>query len=381
MKVCHLSHKAKKITWFALSLLIAILIFSLEITRNQKWQPEDKVTITSFFILLGYGLLSLSLSGFLSNEKLKHPFPFRIAFFVTAFIGLLLILLNKIIGSNTLTWTQLLSINAAAFTGSFIASNLEMRWWENNAPPSSEVEQKVLKVHQDYMGSIIRSSFTKRLFDIAFALAALFLSLPIWLLVIILIWWEDPGPVLFVKNAVGRGGKNFKQLKFRSMVLHAEEDIGPIPITGYENNERVLLIGKFLRKSALDEVPQLINILIGDMSVVGPRPQRTVLVHGYLQENPEYSRRHRVLPGLAGLSQVVDSYDITPDTKLAWDLTYINQASFWLDLKLLFSAFYLVFALRWLRIPHPEYHIRKLLNIDKPDYSHSNKNAAETNKT
>jgi len=155
------------------------------------------------------------------------------------------------------------------------------------------------------------------------------------------------------------------------MDLHAEKNSGPIPITGYENEDRVLFFGKFLRKSALDEVPQLINILLGDMSAVGPRPQRTVLVHGYLKEMPDYARRHRVRPGLAGLAQVVDSYDISPEKKLAWDLVYIQKANLWLDIKLLFFAFYLVFALRWSSDPHPEVRIRELLNMVKPDYKQS----------
>lgn len=368
MKAGHLSQKLKKITWLTFSILIAILIFWFNITGSQKLQQAINPHNISLLTLFAYALLSLSLSQFLSAGQHKHPLPFRLAFLLTVVLGGLLILLKTIIGSNPLTWTKFLAVPVGGFIGSFIVSNLALSWWEDNAPPSTQIEQEVLEFHKRYMGQDAKSSFPKRLFDITFALFALLLSLPVWLLVIVLIWWEDPGPILFVKNAVGCGGKNFKQLKFRSMILHAEEDTGPIPISGYENDNRVLPFGKFLRKSALDKVPQLVNILLGDMSVVGPRPQRTVLVHGYLQQNPEYARRHQVRPGLAGLAQVVDSYDISPDKKLAWDLTYIKKATFWLDLKLIFSAFYLVFALRWQRIPHPEYRIRKLLQVDKPEY-------------
>jgi lipopolysaccharide/colanic/teichoic acid biosynthesis glycosyltransferase len=119
----------------------------------------------------------------------------------------------------------------------------------------------------------------------------------------------------------------------------------------------------------LDELPQLINILMGDMSYVGPRPQRTVLVHGYLQDLPEYAARHRVRPGLAGLAQVADSYSISPEEKLAWDLAYINRSNAWFDLKLVLAAFFLVFALRWRPEGHPELTIRKLLKINKPTLS------------
>ena len=188
--------------------------------------------------------------------------------------------------------------------------------------------------------------------------------MPIWVVLIFLIWWEDPGPVLFVKNAVGKGGKNFKQFKFRSMIIDAERDTGPI--SGYENDERVLFFGKLIRKTALDELPQLINILLGQMSYVGPRPQRTVLVHKYLQELPEYAQRHRISPGLAGLAQVADSYDITPKEKLAWDLVYIQKLGLGLDLRILLTAFVLVFILRWRRGNNAEQVARKLLGLQKP---------------
>lgn len=316
-------------------------------------------------VILGYGLLSLSLSRILSNTKLKHPLPYRVAFFITLALGVLLLILDHINGSGRLAWWNIMLISLGGFIGSFVASNQEMRWWENNAPPSSQIEQEVLDFHKQSMGSRGKPLPFKRLFDIAFASIALLLSLPVWVIVTILIWWKDPGPILFVKNSVGRNGRNFKQLKFRSMILHAEKDTGPI--SGYENDERVLFFGRVLRKTALDELPQLINILLGDMSTVGPRPQRTVLVHGYLQELPEYARRHQVRPGLAGLAQVVDAYDISPEEKLAWDLVYIQKANLWLDLKLLFSAFYLVFALRWTQDPHPEIRIRKRLDVVKPE--------------
>ena len=152
------------------------------------------------------------------------------------------------------------------------------------------------------------------------------------------------------------------------MILDAEKDTGPI--SGYENDERVLFFGKLLRKTALDELPQLVNILLGDMSYVGPRPQRTVLVHGYLQQIPEYARRHLVRPGLAGLAQVVDKYDISPKEKLAWDLIYIDHSNVWIDIKLVLAAFYLVFALRWQSNTNPELTIRKMFGFTKPDTSH-----------
>jgi len=258
----------------------------------------------------------------------------------------------------------MLLIILSSFCGSFLASSLEFGLWENNAPPSEKIEAEVLAWHQSQLGSSIKTSISKRVLDILIAIVSLVISAPVWLLVIFLIWWEDPGPIFFVKNSVGRGGKNFHQLKFRSMIIDAEKDTGPI--SGYENDERVLFFGKLIRKTALDELPQLINILLGDMSYVGPRPQRTVLVHGYLQKVPHYARRHLVRPGLAGLAQVVDTYDISPDQKLAWDLVYIENTSIWLDAKLVLAAFYLVFALRWRSETNPELKIRKMLKFNDP---------------
>lgn len=353
-----------RIFWFSLTLLVTILIIWANITTGSFLRDGSEHIANYAFIFSSYALLSLALARSLTKSDLKHPIPYRIAFLLVVLLGIALILTSNTYDITEKPWENMVFIALGGFIGSFIAANLERGWWENNAPPSPAVEEEVLNWHPLYMDAPIKKQPLKRTFDIFLGLISLILSLPVWLIVTLMIWWEDPGPILFVKNAVGRGGVNFKQLKFRSMILQAEKETGPI--SGYENDERVLFFGRFLRKTALDEVPQLINILRGDMSYVGPRPQRTVLVHKYIQEMPAYTRRHRVRPGLAGLAQVTDSYDITPDVKLAWDLLYINRASLWLDIILLLSAFYLVFALRWLPDSHPELRIRKLLNISKP---------------
>jgi lipopolysaccharide/colanic/teichoic acid biosynthesis glycosyltransferase len=207
------------------------------------------------------------------------------------------------------------------------------------------VQGEVYQCHLEVIGRPEGEPWLKRAFDISLALAGIVLSAPVWLVSALLIWIEDPGPVLFVKNSVGKGGVNFHQLKLRTMVRGAESGTGPVPAR--EEDERVLLIGRFLRKTALDELPQLINILRGEMSFVGPRPQRTVLVHGYLQEMPEYAERHRVLPGLAGLAQVAGDYYLTPRQKLRFDRLYIRHRSLGFDLKLIFMAFAIAFWFRW----------------------------------
>lgn len=129
------------------------------------------------------------------------------------------------------------------------------------------------------------------------------------------------------------------------MVRGAEDSTGPVLAS--ERDDRVLGMGYLLRKTALDELPQLLNILKGEMSFVGPRPQRTVLVQSYLRELPEYAQRHRVLPGLAGLAQVAGDYYLSPRQKLRFDRLYIKYTSLGFDLKLIFLAFMITFWYRW----------------------------------
>jgi len=234
---------------------------------------------------------------------------------------------------------------AGAWLGALLLTGLQMGWWEDNYPPALEIQQAVLACHQRLIGEPDRISLVKRGFDFALAVLGMLVSLPVWLLSMFLIWWEDPGPLFFVKNSVGRGGVNIHQYKFRTMVCGAEENTGPV--LAQEGDQRVLRFGRLLRKTALDELPQLVNILRGEMSFVGPRPQRTVLVYEYLQELPEYAERHRVLPGLAGLAQVAGDYYLTPLQKLRFDRLYIQHASLRFDLWLLILAFLVAFWFRW----------------------------------
>lgn len=243
-------------------------------------------------------------------------------------------------------WMLVFSIFGALF-GILLATSLRDGLCENSFPPSETIQNAVLQLHQQIIVKPPNLSFQKRLFDIVLSLTGLVISLPVWLLFSFLIWLEDPGPVLFIKNSVGLGGNNFHQLKIRTLTLEAEKDTGPI--LANEEDSRVLLIGHFLRKTALDELPQLINILKGEMSFVGPRPLRTILVHEFLMEIPEFAERHKVRPGLSGLAQVARGPYISPIEKLNWDRLYLDNAGLYLDLKLLFLAFILVFWLRWVK--------------------------------
>lgn len=238
------------------------------------------------------------------------------------------------------------SVLVGALLGGLTLTALNGGLWENNSPPSEAIRREVYELHQAIAGAPPPVPPLKRLFDICAAAAGLVISMPIWFVSSLFIWIEDPGPLLFVKNSVGRGGVNFHQYKFRTMVCQAENRTGPV--ASHEGDARVLLFGRFLRRTALDELPQLLNILKGEMSFVGPRPQRTVLVHGYLQTMPEYAMRHTVLPGLAGLAQVAGDYYLTPRQKLRFDRLYIRYSSLGYDLKLLLLAFLITFYFRWI---------------------------------
>jgi exopolysaccharide biosynthesis polyprenyl glycosylphosphotransferase len=171
----------------------------------------------------------------------------------------------------------------------------------------------------------------KRLFDLTVAAVALLIFAPAMLAVAIAISLEDGQPVLYRQERVGRDGKTFKMLKFRSMRMDAEKDGARLATVG---DARVTRVGRFIRRTSLDELPQLINVLRGDMSVVGPRPERPVFVDKFTKEHPRYAERHLVAPGITGWSQVygkrVLGFDDIPD-KLRGDLFYVENWSLFMD--------------------------------------------------
>jgi len=268
-------------------------------------------------------------------------------------LGFLLALAAAVVGSYPVWSGQafliqtllLLVVCLGTLAGSLALTGWREGLWEDNSPPPQVIREEVHRWHIEKNGEPAPTPFGKRLFDIGLSAAGLLLSLPLTMLIALFIWFEDPGPVIFVKNSVGKGGVNFRQLKFRTMVREAEKATGPVLAS--EGDPRTLRTGRFLRKTALDELPQLINILVGDMSFVGPRPQRTVLVHDYLQRVPGYADRHQVSPGLAGLAQVAGSYYISAQEKLHWDRIYIRKAGLGFDIRLILLAFLLVFYYRW----------------------------------
>ncbi len=171
----------------------------------------------------------------------------------------------------------------------------------------------------------------KRVFDIAAAIGILIFTAPVLILVAIAIPFDTPGPVFYRQKRVGRDGKVFEIYKFRSMGTDAEKD-GAVWAT--QNDTRVTRIGKIIRHFRIDEIPQAINVIQGEMSFVGPRPERPEFVEILEKEIPDYHLRHRVKPGITGWAQVKHEYGASVDDarkKLVFDLEYINQFSMFRD--------------------------------------------------
>jgi lipopolysaccharide/colanic/teichoic acid biosynthesis glycosyltransferase len=310
------------------------------------WSPIAlPVWLRCVILLLLHALLACSLEKALAASPLRKDWRYRSAFLLSAGVYLGVFAWHLVSPYHAADWAGLGAAILGAFLGGLLSTSLNEHLWEDNSPPSELIQVEVYRRHAQVIGSPAPEPLAKRLFDIGLALLGLILSIPVWLLSTFLIWIENPGPLLFVKNSVGKGGANFHQLKLRTMVREAENHTGPV--LSSEEDERVLVIGRFLRKTALDELPQLINILRGEMSFVGPRPQRTVLVYSYLESMPEYAERHRVLPGLAGLAQVAGDYYLTPRQKLRFDRLYIRHRSLGFDLKLILLAFAVAFWFRW----------------------------------
>ena len=191
----------------------------------------------------------------------------------------------------------------------------------------------------------------KRTFDVIVSGAGLIVSAPLWLLIAAAIKAEDGGSVLFVQNRVGLGGTAFRALKFRSMVPEASM-LPPVQVG--QDDARITRVGRLLRATAMDELPQLLNIFRGDMSFVGPRPllPGEIEVRGggelvRLDAIPGYAARHSVRPGLTGLSQIYAPRDTPRARKFRLDAIYVRNASFCLDVFLVAVSFWITFRGRW----------------------------------
>ena len=208
----------------------------------------------------------------------------------------------------------------------------------------------VVEVRDTYSREEDRESILKRIFDITLSSLGLILSSWLWILIWIGIWCEDGSPCFIKQFRIGKNGRIFKVIKFRSMRKTTLNE--KINIQASEDDPRITFMGRILRKTALDELPQLINILLGDMSFVGPRallPAEIEQNDSYLHiwEIPGYEQRIKIKPGLTGIAQIFAPRDLPRRHKFKYDLLYARKKNFFLDLKLIVISFLITFKGTW----------------------------------
>ena len=189
------------------------------------------------------------------------------------------------------------------------------------------------------------NKYLKRILDLIIAIPCFMIFLPIWLIISIVIKLDSSGPVLYKQKRIGENNTTFTIRKFRSMFYDAEKDSGPV--WAADEDPRITRAGAWLRRFRLDEIPQLVNVVKGEMSIVGPRPERPFFIDKLMQEFPFYYRRHKVRPGITGWSQIKQPYDRDIDDvrkKLKFDFYYIENLSFSLDVKILASTIWVMLS-------------------------------------
>ncbi len=189
-------------------------------------------------------------------------------------------------------------------------------------------------------GLTLDQRIIKRLIDVIFSVLAIVITSPIMLICAIAIKLDDGGPILFKQNRITINGKIFNVLKFRSMIVDADKDGAKKAESG---DSRITRVGRVIRACRMDELPQLFNVLMGDMSLVGPRPERIENVYEYSKKYPEFELRHRVKGGLTGFAQLYGKYNTSPEDKLNMDLIYVETYSLLLDLRLMIMTIKVLF--------------------------------------
>ena len=189
-------------------------------------------------------------------------------------------------------------------------------------------------------GMNVFERLVKRIFDITCSFIALIILSPVFFVVAIILLCQGDGSVFFKQERIGYKGKPFNILKFRTMRVDSESNGEPRLAT--VNDERLTKVGKFLREHHLDELPQLVNVLLGDMSFVGPRPERRYFIEKIRLENPNYDYLYMIRPGLTSMATLHNGYTDTMEKmlkRLDMDLEYLQKRSLWLDMKLIFTTF------------------------------------------
>lgn len=222
----------------------------------------------------------------------------------------------------------------------FIAAD-QYRLLVGEVKPTRIPGHPLVDVRPELLSAVERT--LKRMTDLVLGGVILIVSAPIWILLTAIIPLDSRGPVFYSQMRVGVNGRTFRLLKFRSMVQNAERLTGPV--LTQQDDPRVTRVGRFIRRMRLDELPQLLNVIAGHMSLVGPRPERAEFVERFVKEIPLYERRLNVKPGLTGWSQVHLRYDSTADQtaiKLQHDFFYIENMSLPLDLRILFMTLFVI---------------------------------------
>lgn len=337
-KIYPLTHSIRSIIYGLAAITLAVTILFVSVRGiNLIFKPQWVKYALNFLAYFSLFLLFYNSSTY-SSWKGESEKRVRTIFLVVLIYSFLIELVQLFTPYRAFSYLDIIFAFFGVFSAALIVTHNKWGLVEINYPPSEEMEEEVRLRHTSNGKSLEEVPF-KRGFDIGASFFGLIFSLPIWLFVILIIWLEDPGPIFFVKTCLGKGGRSFRQIKFRTMIKGAETKTGPI--LALNTDPRFLIIGSILRKTALDELPQLLNILKGDMSFVGPRPQRTILVHRYLNEIPSYTLRHMVRPGLTGIAQVYGHYYVSPRQKLRFDLIYLRKRGFWFDLKLFVYSFFI----------------------------------------
>ena len=200
---------------------------------------------------------------------------------------------------------------------------------------------RIRHMYENQLGSLLPSpvySLVKRIIDVVAVLGVMPIVLPVMLITAIVIKLESKGGALFIQKRVGKGGREFDIYKFRSMAHDSEKDGAKFASAG---DMRVTRVGKFIRKTRIDELPQFFNVLKGDMSLIGPRPEQKVFVDQFEEKIPFYNYRHIVRPGISGWAQVMQGYAAdVEDTqiKVEFDFYYIKHFSLWLDVLIVFKT-------------------------------------------
>jgi len=183
-----------------------------------------------------------------------------------------------------------------------------------------------------------QGSFVKRFTDIVISIISLILTLPIFILSSLAIKLESKGPVFFIQKRTGLNGKTFNMIKFRGMIDNA---ILFGPELTQKNDPRITKVGKFLRRTSIDELPQLINVLKGEMSIIGPRPEILSITSKY---SDEHKGVFKFIPGITGYSQINGRQMLTPEQRIGMEIDYYNTETFWSDLKIVYKTVFVVIS-------------------------------------